>query len=46
MGQPIYIFCHCPISERKIALCRELTKRYEEFLRGTLADAVKWALDH
>lgn len=29
--------------ERKIALCRELTKRYEEFLRGTLADAVKWA---
>ncbi|MEY8736598.1 16S rRNA (cytidine(1402)-2'-O)-methyltransferase [Lactobacillus sp. AN1001] len=30
-------------SEREIALCRELTKRYEEFLRGTLADAVEWA---
>lgn len=29
--------------EREIALCRELTKRYEEFLRGTLADAVEWA---
>lgn len=28
---------------RKVALCRELTKRYEEFLRGTLEDAVEWA---
>lgn len=29
--------------DRKIVLCRELTKRYEEFLRGTLAEAVEWA---
>lgn len=29
--------------ERKIVLCRELTKRYEEYLRGTLADAVEWS---
>lgn len=28
---------------RRIVLCRELTKRYEEFLRGTIADAVEWA---
>ena len=29
--------------ERKIVLCRELTKRYEEYLRGTLTDAVEWS---
>ena len=29
--------------ERKIVLCRELTKRYEEYLRGTLADAIEWS---
>ncbi|MHC8514846.1 16S rRNA (cytidine(1402)-2'-O)-methyltransferase [Sporosarcina sp. ITBMC105] len=28
--------------ERKVVLARELTKRYEEFLRGTLAEAVTW----
>lgn len=28
---------------RKVVLCRELTKRYEEYLRGTLADAVEWS---
>lgn len=28
--------------ERKIVLCRELTKRYEEFLRGNLAEAIEW----
>ncbi|WEV57752.1 16S rRNA (cytidine(1402)-2'-O)-methyltransferase [Ligilactobacillus acidipiscis] len=28
---------------RQIVLCRELTKRYEEFLRGTIADAIEWA---
>lgn len=27
---------------RKIVLCRELTKRYEEFLRGTLEEAEEW----
>lgn len=30
-------------SPRRVVLARELTKRYEEFLRGTLADAVSWA---
>ncbi|KRL02881.1 16S rRNA (cytidine(1402)-2'-O)-methyltransferase [Liquorilactobacillus capillatus] len=29
--------------KRKIVLCRELTKRYEEFLRGDLAEALEWA---
>ena len=28
--------------QRKIVLCRELTKRYEEFLRGTLEEAEEW----
>ncbi|WP_088825831.1 16S rRNA (cytidine(1402)-2'-O)-methyltransferase [Listeria goaensis] len=28
---------------RKITLCRELTKRYEEFLRGTISEALTWA---
>lgn len=30
---------------RQIVLCRELTKRYEEFLRGTIADAIEWSND-
>lgn len=30
-------------STRKIVLCRELTKKYEEFLRGTLEEALEWA---
>ncbi|MGG3005915.1 16S rRNA (cytidine(1402)-2'-O)-methyltransferase [Geobacillus stearothermophilus] len=29
--------------ERRIALCRELTKRFEEFIRGDLSEAVAWA---
>ena len=29
--------------ERKIVLARELTKRFEEFLRGTIDEAVTWA---
>lgn len=31
---------------RPIVACRELTKRYEEFARGTLAEMVTWAQDH
>ncbi|PIC85341.1 16S rRNA (cytidine(1402)-2'-O)-methyltransferase [Sporosarcina sp. P20a] len=29
--------------ERKIVMARELTKRFEEFLRGTIAEAIEWA---
>lgn len=29
--------------ERRCAVCRELTKTYEEIVRGTLADACAWA---
>ncbi|MBC1324273.1 16S rRNA (cytidine(1402)-2'-O)-methyltransferase [Listeria welshimeri] len=32
-------------NDRKIVLCRELTKRFEEFLRGTVEDALNWATD-
>ena len=30
-------------STRQVAVCRELTKTYEEIVRGSLADAVAWA---
>lgn len=30
-------------AERRIVCCREITKRYEEFIRGTLAEALEWA---
>lgn len=30
-------------SKRKIVLARELTKKFEEFLRGTIAEAIVWA---
>lgn len=28
---------------RKVVLCRELTKRFEEFIRGTATEALDWA---
>lgn len=31
------------LGNRKIVLARELTKKFEEFLRGTLSEAVTWA---
>ncbi|ETY75242.1 16S rRNA (cytidine(1402)-2'-O)-methyltransferase [Lactiplantibacillus fabifermentans] len=31
---------------RPIVACRELTKRYEEFARGTLAELVDWSQNH
>ncbi|RSK56850.1 16S rRNA (cytidine(1402)-2'-O)-methyltransferase [Bacillus canaveralius] len=31
------------LGERKIVLCRELTKKYEELIRGTIAEAMDWA---
>lgn len=30
------------LGERRIVLARELTKKFEEFLRGTLSEAVEW----
>lgn len=32
-----------PFGDRKIVLCRELTKKFEQFLRGTLEKALIWA---
>lgn len=29
--------------DRRVSLCRELTKRYEEFIRGTLSEVLEWA---
>lgn len=34
---------HEILGNRKIALCRELTKRFEEFIRGDLQEAIEWA---
>lgn len=32
--------------DRSAVLCRELTKKFEEFLRGTLAELLEWANDN
>lgn len=32
-------------ADRRAAVCRELTKTYEQVLRGTLAELVEWARD-
>ena len=31
------------LGNRKIVLCRELTKKFEEFIRGTIDEAQIWA---
>lgn len=31
------------LGNRRIVLCRELTKKYEEFIRGTIEEATSWA---
>lgn len=31
------------LGNRKIALCRELTKKYEEFIRGSIEEVIQWA---
>lgn len=30
------------LGDRRIVLCRELTKRYEEFIRGTISEVISW----
>ena len=31
------------LGDRRIAVCRELTKKFEEFVRGTISEMVSWA---
>jgi 16S rRNA (cytidine1402-2'-O)-methyltransferase len=31
------------LGNRKVALCRELTKKFEEFIRGSLEEVIAWA---
>jgi len=31
------------LGNRSIAICRELTKKYEEFIRGTIEEVIAWA---
>ena len=36
---------HLVLGNRKITLARELTKKFEEFLRGTIEEAIEWSND-
>ena len=33
------------LGDRNIVLCRELTKKFEEFIRGTISEALTWATE-
>ena len=41
--ETLEVATHLLGSDRKAALCREMTKTYEETVRGSLADIQKWA---
>jgi 16S rRNA (cytidine1402-2'-O)-methyltransferase len=41
--ETLEVATHLLGSDRKAALCREMTKTYEETVRGTLADIQNWA---
>ncbi len=34
---------HQSLGNRQIVICRELTKKFEEFIRGSLEDVLEWA---
>lgn len=34
------------LGNRRVVLARELTKRYEEFLRGTIEECISWLTEH
>lgn len=36
---------HEILGDRRIVLCRELTKKFEEFIRGTVGEALTWAVE-
>ncbi|MGE7763532.1 16S rRNA (cytidine(1402)-2'-O)-methyltransferase [Peribacillus sp. NPDC097895] len=36
---------HDILGDRRIVLCRELTKKFEEFIRGTVGEALTWAME-
>ncbi|MEY8754630.1 16S rRNA (cytidine(1402)-2'-O)-methyltransferase [Peribacillus frigoritolerans] len=36
---------HEILGDRRIVLCRELTKKFEEFIRGTVNEALTWAVE-
>jgi 16S rRNA (cytidine1402-2'-O)-methyltransferase len=33
------------MGNKQMAICRELTKRYEEFIRGTVSELIQWSTD-
>jgi 16S rRNA (cytidine1402-2'-O)-methyltransferase len=33
------------VGDRRVVLCRELTKKFEEFIRGTISEVRQWASD-
>jgi 16S rRNA (cytidine1402-2'-O)-methyltransferase len=36
---------HEIVGNRNIVLCRELTKKFEEFIRGTVSEVLEWSLN-